>query len=37
MNNWSITWGLTRYEIRIWRHFPYKIEFLDYGKRLLLK
>jgi hypothetical protein len=33
MNNWSISWGNYRYEIRIWRHWPYKIDFIDYGKR----
>jgi hypothetical protein len=32
MNNWSISWGKSRYEIRVWRHFPWKIEFIDHHK-----
>ena len=34
LHNWSITWGGGRYEIRLWRHYPWKIEFLNYGRRI---
>ncbi len=35
IHNWSIMWGLGRYEVRIWRHWPFKIQFFDYGKRYI--
>lgn len=37
VNNYSIMWGMGRYEIRLWRKFPWKLEFIDYGLRVPLK
>lgn len=34
MNNWSLMWGLGRYEIRLWCKYPWKIEYINYGHRL---
>lgn len=33
-HNYSLTWGLGRYEIRLWRRWPYKIDFVDWGSRI---
>jgi hypothetical protein len=33
MNNWSLTWARGRYEVRVWRHFPYRIDFMNRGPR----
>lgn len=30
LHNYSLTWGRCRYEIRVWRHWPFRIEFIRY-------